>query len=176
MVASQAKGVQEVNGDAIDVVVEIPAGTRNKYEIDHRTGKLRLERQLPASLVYPADYGFVPDTLARDGDPLDALVLIDEPTIPGCVVRVSLLGVLWLKDENGDDPKLITLLPERAEREGLADIDDLPQRTLEEIEHFFSTYKDLESDGSSTTGGYGNRSEALKVLFESRKRQTKQRR
>ena len=159
-----------ITEDLVDVVVEIPTGTRNKYEFDEKTGRLRLERQLPTSVVYPADYGFVPQTLAEDGDSLDALILIDEPVIPGCIVRVKPLGVLWVSDEHGMDPKLITLLPEVAEDVGWRELTDLPPRRLEEIEHFFSVYKDLEPERDAATHGYGTREEALAVVADCRRR------
>jgi inorganic pyrophosphatase len=162
--------VDETRSELIDVVVEIPARTRNKYEFDEVTGRLRLERQLPTSLVYPADYGFVPETLAEDGDPLDALVLLDEPAVPGCVVRVQTLGVLWVADEHGPDPKLITTLPEVAERSHWNDIEDLTRRTLEELEHFFSVYKDLETNRSVETNGYSGRVKAMEVIEDAKRR------
>jgi len=162
--------MDETERGLIDVVVEIPARTRNKYEFDEVTGRLRLERQLPTSLVYPADYGFVPETLAEDGDPLDALVLLDEPAVPGCVVRVQILGVLWTADEHGPDPKLITTLPEVAERSHWIDIEDLTLRTLEELEHFFSVYKDLETNRSVETNGYSGKEKAMEVIEDAKRR------
>jgi inorganic pyrophosphatase len=159
-----------VTSDIIDVVVEIASGTRNKYEFDEGSGRLRLERQLPRSVSYPADYGFVPGTLAEDGDALDALILIDEPVLPGCIVSVKLLGALLLSDEQGTDPKLITLLPEVAEDFGWQDIGDVPSRRLEEIEHFFSVYKDLEPARHVITHGYAARSEAMVLMADSRRR------
>lgn len=153
-----------MTADLVDVFVEIPARTRNKYEFDEDVGRLRLDRQLPLSVAYPADYGFVTETLAEDGDPLDALILLDEPAIPGCVVRVKPLAVLWVRDEHGPDPKLITTLPEIAAESGWEDVADLPRRALGEIEHFFSVYKDLEKDRDVRTSGYGNRAEALGVI------------
>jgi inorganic pyrophosphatase len=149
----------DVNG-AVDVIVEIPAGTRNKYEIDHATGALRLERRLPASLVYPADYGYIPGTLAEDGDPLDALVVLGDPVVPGCIVRVVPLGVLWVTDDKGRDPKVLSVLAGDAERDGLADVGDVPERILQEIEQFFDVYKDLEDDKSTATCGWADRAAA----------------
>src|SRR4029077_9776500 len=102
----------------------VPAGSRNKYELDEETQMMRLTRQLPPSLVYPAAYGFVPGTEATDGDPLEALVLLDEPTFPGCCLTAVPLGVMWMEDEQGRDPKIIGVLPDRAEREELEDISD----------------------------------------------------
>ena len=90
-----------------DVVIEIPAGSRNKYEIDHETGQIRLDRMLFTSTRYPYDYGFVENTLSQDGDPLDALVMLDEPTFPGCVVSVRAIGMLRMSDEAGGDDKLL---------------------------------------------------------------------
>ena len=138
---------------SIDVVVEIPAGSRNKYEYDHRHHLIRLDRRLFTATAYPADYGFVPDTLAEDGDPLDALVLLEDPTFPGCVVRVRVLGVFWMRDEKGPDAKLITVLEHDPNWDRVADLPDLPVHLLHEIEHFFSIYKDLEPGKMTETGG-----------------------
>ena len=92
---------------AIDVVVEIPRGSRNKYEMDKDKGVIRLDRRLFSATVYPADYGYVPDTLAEDGDPLDALVLLDDPTFPGCWVTARPVAILWMEDDKGPDAKVI---------------------------------------------------------------------
>jgi inorganic pyrophosphatase len=90
----------------VDVIVEIPQGSRNKYEMDHVTGRIRLDRMLFTSTRYPLDYGFIPDTLAEDGDPLDAMVMLDEPTFPGCLVAARPVGVFWMLDEHGPDAKI----------------------------------------------------------------------
>jgi inorganic pyrophosphatase len=156
--------------ELLDVVIEIPARTRNKYEYDEGTKRLRLERQLPANLVYPADYGFVPETLAEDGDPVDVLVLIDEPAVPGALLRVAPLGVLRVRDEHGVDPKVICVLAEEAEREELGELSDLSDRTLAELEHFFAVYKDLDSDRWAETDGFGSRTEALQEIAVGRHR------
>ena len=121
-------------------------------------------------MSYPADYGFVPETLAEDGDALDALILTDEPVLPGSIVSVKLLGALLLSDEHGTDPKLITLLPEAAEDFGWQDIGDVPSRRLEEIEHFFSVYKDLEPARHVTTHGYADLTEAMTLVSDSKRR------
>ena len=94
---------------AIDVVVEVPKGSRNKYEMDKERGVIRLDRRLFSATVYPADYGYLPETLGEDGDPLDALVLVEDPTFPGCWVRARPVGVLWMQDEKGPDAKIIAL-------------------------------------------------------------------
>ena len=95
--------------DWLEVVIEIPKGSRNKYEIDHETGATWLDRHLFTATAYPADYGFVPDTLAEDGDPLDVLLLLDEPTFPGCHVRARAIGVFWMTDDAGPDAKLLAV-------------------------------------------------------------------
>lgn len=155
---------------SVEVVVEIPARTRNKYELDEESGTLRLDRQLPASLAYPADYGFVPGTCAEDGDPLDAVVLLDEPVVPGTVVRAAPLGIIWVEDDKGRDPKLVTVLHQRAVAEHLRELDDLPEWRLAELEHFFAVYKQLEDGKSSRTCGFGGRVEAWRELHAARQR------
>ena len=127
-----------------DVVIEIPAGSRNKYEIDHATGQIRLDRMLFTSTRYPYDYGFVVNTLSLDGDPLDALVMLDEPTFPGCVVSVRAIGMLRMSDEAGGDDKLLCVAAGDIRKDYLTNISDLPSFELEEIKHFFEVYKSLE--------------------------------
>ena len=129
-----------------DVVIEIPAGSRNKYEIDHQTGQIRLDRMLFTSTRYPYDYGFVENTLSLDGDPLDALVMLDEPTFPGCVVSVRAIGMLRMSDEAGGDDKLLCVAAGDIRKDYLTDIKDLPSFELEEIKHFFQVYKSLEQN------------------------------
>ena len=113
--------------DAIDVVIEIPTGSRNKYEYDHENHVIRFDRRLFTATTYPADYGFVPDTLAGDGDPLDALVLVADPTFPGCLVRARILGVFSMRDEKGVDAKLICVLDHDPQWDGADDIEDVPR-------------------------------------------------
>ncbi len=143
--------------DAIDVVIEIPTGSRNKYEYDHEKHVIRLDRRLFTATTYPADYGFVPDTLAGDGDPLDALVLVADPTFPGCVVRVRILGMFSMSDEKGVDAKLICVLEHDPQWDGAHDIDDVPEHLRNEIAHFFSIYKDLEPEKSVEVQGFADR-------------------
>ena len=149
---------------SVDVIVEIPAGSRNKYEYDHTEHRIRLDRRLFSATVYPADYGFVPETLALDGDPLDALVLVVDPTFPGCLVRVRVLGVLWMHDEAGPDAKLLTVLEHDPQWDDAHDIDDVPEHLRNEIAHFFSIYKDLEPEKSVEVRGFADRSSALAEL------------
>lgn len=154
----------------LEVVVEIPRGSRNKYEYDHETGVIRLDRRLFSATVYPADYGFSPDTLAEDGDPLDVLVLLEEPTFPGCHMEVRPLGVMWMRDDAGPDAKIIAVHPSDPRFDGAVDIDDLPQFLLAEIEHFFDVYKQLEPEKFSLTAGFQNRAAAWAEIEASRRR------
>jgi inorganic pyrophosphatase len=150
--------------------VEIPTGCRNKYEYDHERHLIRLDRRLATATTYPADYGFVPETLARDGDPLDALVLLEDPTFPGCLVRVRVLGVFWMRDEAGPDAKLLTVLARDPAWLEADDLGDVPGHLLDEIEHFFSIYKDLEPGKATATEGFEGRQQALDELEACRAR------
>ena len=138
----------------IHVVIEIPRGSRNKYEIDHESGKIFLDRRLFSATVYPADYGFIPDTLGEDGDPLDALVLLEDSTYPGIWVEARPVGLLWMQDEAGPDATILCVPPTEPRWKGVEDIRDLPQELLEEIKHFFDVYKMLEPDKTSSTAGF----------------------
>ncbi|MEJ7582765.1 MAG: inorganic diphosphatase [Acidimicrobiales bacterium] len=141
-------------GASIDVVVEIPRGSRNKYELDHHTGVIRLDRRLFSATVYPADYGFIPDTLGEDGDPLDAMVILEEPTFPGCWITARPVGVFWMEDDKGPDAKIICVPAEDTRWRHVAEIDELPDHLTQEIEHFFNVYKMLEPDKHSNTRGF----------------------
>ncbi len=144
-----------VTGDrTIDVVVEIPRGSRNKYELDHETGVIRLDRRLFSATVYPADYGFIPETLGEDGDPLDALVILEEPTFPGCWVRSRPVGVFWMEDDKGPDAKIICVPADDPRWAHVTEIEELPDFLTGEIEHFFDVYKMLEPDKHSNTRGF----------------------
>ena len=112
-----------------DVTIEIPKGQRNKYEVDHETGRIRLDRMLFTSTRYPADYGFIEDTLGQDGDPLDALVLLDEPTFPGCLIRARAIGMFRMRDEAGRDDKVLCVPATDPRLEHLRDITTCPSST-----------------------------------------------
>jgi inorganic pyrophosphatase len=157
-------------GTPFDVVIEIPRGSRNKYEYDHDRHVIRLDRRLFSATVYPADYGFVPDTLALDGDPLDVLVLLEDPTFPGCWVEVRAVGVFWMEDEKGPDAKLLCVPSHDPNYDGVDDIGDVSPRLRDEIEHFFDVYKMLEPAKNSTTGGYEGRDAAYAEIEASRLR------
>jgi inorganic pyrophosphatase len=159
-----------MTNEVIEVFIEIPKGSRNKYEYDHERHVIRLDRRLFSATVYPADYGFVPDTLAGDGDPLDALVLLEDPTFPGCLVRANAVGVFWMTDEKGPDAKLICVTEGDPNWGGITELSELPRHLLDEIRHFFDVYKDLEPGKSTSTLGYGGAADAAKELEESRAR------
>ncbi|MDJ0768777.1 MAG: inorganic diphosphatase [Ilumatobacter sp.] len=144
----------------IFVVIEIPRGSRNKYEIDHEGGRVFLDRRLFTATTYPADYGFVPDTLAGDGDPLDALVLLEDPVYPGVWVEARPVGVLYMRDEAGEDAKLICVPPHEPRWADVDDIDDLTPQLRAEIQHFFEVYKALEPNKHSSTAGVGGKDAA----------------
>jgi inorganic pyrophosphatase len=136
-----------------DVTIEIPRGSRNKYEVDHETGRIRLDRMLFTATRYPADYGFIDGTLGEDGDPLDALVLLDEPTFPGCVIKCRAIGMFHMRDEAGGDDKVICIPAEDPRMDHLKDLPDIGEFHRLEIQHFFETYKDLEP-GKSVEGAH----------------------
>ena len=152
------------------VFVEIPAGSRNKYEYDEELGGIVLDRRLFTAMAYPADYGYVEGTLAEDGDPLDALVLVSDPTFPGCRIRVRPIGVFHMSDEKGPDEKLICVPRGDPSFERIRDIHDVTSELRDEIEHFFQRYKDLEPTKKTETRGWGNRSEAAAILDAARAR------
>ncbi len=128
----------------VNVVVEIPKGSNNKYEIDHESGLIKLDRVLFSSMFYPADYGYIPGTLGDDGDPLDALVLVTNPTFPGTLVEAKVLGYLGMIDGGEGDEKLLCVPTCDPRFKHMNSIKDVAPHVLEEIAHFFRTYKDLE--------------------------------
>jgi inorganic pyrophosphatase len=143
-----------------DVVIEIPKGSRNKYEVDHETGRVYLDRVLFTSFVYPTDYGFFENTLGDDGDPLDVLVLLEYPVFPGVGVKVRPVGVLNMSDEAGGDAKIIAVQYKDPRWQHIQDVDDIPEQTRKEIEHFFARYKDLEPGKFVNIEAWGDAAEA----------------
>ena len=160
----------DVTEQTIDVVIEIPRGSRNKYEMDHDTGVIRLDRRLFTATVYPADYGFVPDTLAEDGDPLDALVLLDDATFPGCWVTARPVGMLKMEDDAGPDAKLLCVPANDVRWDGVSDIADVPAQLRDEIKHFFDVYKMLEPHKHATTEDFLDAGAAWEEIRASRAR------
>jgi len=129
----------------VKVIVEVPKGCRNKYEFDHKTQRIKLDRVLFSAVHYPADYGFIEETLAEDGDEVDVLVLISEPTFSGCLIEARPVGVLQMKDEKGIDNKILAVPEKDPMWNHISDIHEIPPHLLAEIENFFLTYKKLEA-------------------------------
>ena len=150
-------------------LVEIPKGSRNKYEYDHDMDVIKLDRFLFSSMVYPTDYGFIPDTLGQDTDPLDAMVLVSEPTFPGCVIEVKAIALFRMEDDKGIDDKVLCVPLTDPAWNTLETLDDVPAALRDEIAHFFSVYKDLEQKKVTVDGWY-SREEALAEIEASRVR------
>ena len=173
MVNEQSAPVPRKSGldDAVfDMVVEIPKGSRNKYEIDHDTGAIWLDRHLFTATTYPADYGFIPDTLGEDGDPLDVLVLLEEPTIPGCHITARAIGVFWMRDEMGPDAKVLSVPAGDPRWDEISTLSDVSVHLRAEISHFFEIYKALEPSKSTEVGDWGDRAEAIAEIAAARAR------
>jgi inorganic pyrophosphatase len=156
--------------EEFDVTIEIPKGQRNKYEVDHATGRIRLDRMLFTSTRYPHDYGFIEGTLGEDGDPLDALVLLEEPTFPGCLIRCRAIGMFRMRDEAGGDDKVLCIPAGDPRKDHIQDLTDISEFDLLEIQHFFETYKDLEPGKSVEGATWTARAEAEAEIEESRRR------
>jgi inorganic pyrophosphatase len=154
--------------EIVRMVVEIPKGSSNKYEYDHDLDSFRLDRVLYSPVHYPGDYGFVPGTLASDGDPMDVLVLLEEPTFTGCVVEVRPVGVLNLVDQQQSDQKIIAVLNRDPRYQEVHTLDQIFPHVRREIEHFFNIYKELEGRETSTLG-WGNPAEARQVISDGRR-------
>jgi inorganic pyrophosphatase len=152
------------------VLIEIPKGHRNKYEMDKRSGRIRLDRTLFTSTQYPADYGYIEDTLGEDGDPLDALVLLPEPTFPGCLIKSRAIGMFRMTDEKGGDDKVICVPANDPRQEHLRDIHHMPEFDRLEIQHFFEVYKDLEPGKSVEGAHWVGRMDAEAEIIASRQR------
>ena len=144
----------------IEIIVEIPQGTRNKYEMDHASGRIRLDRMLFTSTRYPLDYGFIPQTLAEDGDPLDVMVLLGEPTFPGCAITARPVGVFWMHDEHGPDAKILAVPACDPRYADVQDLSDVPEHLRGEIGHFFDIYKELEPGKGTDVRGWQDRAAA----------------
>ena len=153
----------------IEVVVEIPKGSRNKYEYDHERNIIRLDRRLLSATTYPADYGFIPDTLAGDDDPLDAMILCEDATFPGCWVQARPLGIFWVEDEERPDAKIVCVPAHDPFWDPVEKLEDLPDPLLDEIQHFFDIYKTLEKK-KTATHGYEGVEAAWKEIEDARKR------
>ena len=159
-------------GEALsyDAIIEIPRGSRNKYEVDHETGRVFLDRVLFTNFVYPVDYGFFENTLGGDGDPLDAMVLLEYPLFPGVGVKVRPVGVLPMEDDGGIDEKVLCVPHKDPRWSHIQDINDVPEQTKKEIEHFFTHYKDLEPGKWVKVGVWQGKDVAEKLIKEAQER------
>lgn len=153
----------------VSVMVEIPKGSRNKYEYDIERKIIKFDRMLFSSVHYPSDYGFIVDTLARDGDPLDALVLVWESTFPGCMIEARPVGLFKMTDEKGPDEKILCVPVGDPFWNYIHTLDDVPPHLLKEVENFFKIYKELEKKKTGVKG-WASRSAAIKIIKESQER------
>lgn len=155
--------------ESVLVVVEIPRGSRNKYEYDESVGAIVLDRLLFTSMVYPADYGYIDGTLGGDGDALDALVFVGEPTFPGCRIHARPIGLFRMRDEKGEDEKILCVPLRDPQWSHVRDLGDLRPELLDEVGHFFRVYGDLE-DKRVEARGFEDREAALAVIGQARDR------
>ncbi|MGA8944237.1 MAG: inorganic diphosphatase [Thermoactinomyces sp.] len=153
----------------VDAFIEIPTGSQNKYEYDKESGVFRLDRVLYSPMHYPTDYGYLENTLAEDGDPLDILVLTTFPTFPGCVIKSRVIGVLLMSDDKGQDEKLLAVPADDPRFDQVNSLEDVPPHKLKEIEHFFQVYKDLENKETHIMG-WKNADFASNLYEECKKR------
>lgn len=130
----------------VEAIVEIPMGTKNKYEIDKQRNRIRLDRVLYSQMTYPAEYGYIEHTLAEDNDPLDILILASSKTFPGCIVDARVVGYLDMMDNHEKDQKIIAVMDHDPRFEHIQSMKDIPMHMLREIKHFFRTYKDLQQN------------------------------
>ncbi len=156
-----------MKNDVVEAVIEIPFRSRNKYETDLETGKLKLNRVLYSAMGYPTEYGIIDKTLAGDGDPLDILVIATEPTYPGCIVPSRVIGYLEMSDDGKEDNKIISVVAPDPRYNEVRTLNDISPFVLEEIKNFFANYKDLENT-KVIVGDYHSKEEALKLIEECR--------
>lgn len=160
-----------MRNDVVDAIIEIPFRSRNKFEIDHETGRIKLDRVLYSAMGYPAEYGFLEDTLALDGDPLDILVIGTEPTYPGCIVPARVVGYLMVVDNGNEDYKLISVVDCDPRYDEIKELEDLSTFILDEIKNFFENYKTLQHI-EVKVGDYHNKEEALELIRTCKERYT----
>lgn len=154
----------------VEMIVEIPKGSRNKYEMDHALGRIRLSRMLFTSTRYPVDYGYLPNTLAEDGDPLDIMVLLEDPTFPGIAIDVRPVGLFWMADEAGPDAKILAVPARDLRFAHITELRHVPEHPLSEIRHFFGVYKELEPGKGTDLRGWQDRPSAEREISDARKR------
>ena len=150
----------------VNAIIEITYGSKIKYELDKKNNKLVVDRILQASMVYPANYGYIDSTLAQDGDPLDVLVLTHYNLIPGCSIEINPIGVIFMEDEKGVDEKILAIPIKKIDKnnDNIHDISDIPQQTVAGIVHFFEHYKDLEENKYVKILKTGNKNDAMEII------------
>lgn len=159
--------------NVVDALIEIPLGSKNKYELNEKTGRIHLDRVLYAAMIYPAEYGIIEETLAPDGDPLDILVVCSEPTFPGCMVPARVLGYLDMVDNGKVDYKLISVLDCDPRYADIHELEQLPSFILKEIANFFENYKALQGV-KVEVGSYHGKDEAIAIIAQCRENFSKQ--
>lgn len=152
--------------ELVNVIVEVPVGSRNKYEYEPEMGAILLDRVLPGNIRYPADYGFVPSTVSTDGEPLDCMVFAYDPVFPGCVINARVIGVLDITGEAGSEPNLFAVPADDPRFEDIRSLDDMAEQNLHDIENFFVTFKQLEGDEEAQVAGWRGIEEAHEVVRE----------
>ena len=158
-----------MDGGSFSCIIEIPNGSRNKYEYDHERDAIVLDRFLFSSVVYPTDYGFIPETLGQDGDPLDVMCCVSEATFPGCMIGVKPIALFRMEDDKGIDDKVLCVPLSDPGWSKMETLDDIPTQLRDEIAHFFSIYKDLERKAVTVDGWY-SREDAMKEIEAARER------
>ena len=153
--------------DIINTLIEVPKGSRNKYELDKELNVYKLDRVLYSSVQYPGDYGHIPNTLWDDGDPLDVLIKVREPSFPGCLIEARIIGILNMHDNGDNDAKILAVPNDDPYYERIKDINDVSPAFLKEVEHFFQVYKQLEPKKEVKVNGWGNKEEAIKAVKKS---------
>jgi inorganic pyrophosphatase len=169
MAVARGEAASDAAND-LHCIVEIPKGSRNKYEFDPALGAIKLDRFVSASVVYPTDYGYLPETLAPDGDPLDILICVSEPTFPGCIVPSKAIGLFKMSDEKGPDDHVVCVPCSDPGWNWIDDIEQLTAQLRNEIGHFFTVYKDLDPDRHSEVQGWAGPGAALATIDEARAR------
>ena len=168
---TKKKGGELMRHNIVDALIEIPLGSRNKYELDKATGRIRLDRVLYAAMIYPAEYGIIENTLAPDGDPLDILVICSDPTFPGCTVPARVLGYLDMEDDGKLDYKLISVVDCDPRYDDVTELQHLSPFVLKEIENFFGNYKVLQGV-TVKVGQYHGKEEAVQIIKQCREAYT----
>lgn len=154
----------------VEAIIEIPMGTKNKYEIDKERGRIKLDRVLYSEMTYPAEYGYIEYTLAEDNDPLDILVLASTKTFPGCIVDARVIGYLDMLDNDEKDQKIIAVMEKDPRFEDILTLEDVNKHTMREIRHFFMTYKDLQQNKKVVVNDFHSKDEAIKLIEECKNR------